>query len=112
MSHEYSFYPELCSFPNMSVEVELIAEFDYQPEEKRTFDHPGCDAEVQVTEIRANSITGTDLEKAVARHYNDSRDIDLSHLEIEILENFNANYEDDRGQYLYERQQLDIQEAG
>ena len=87
---EYSFYPELCSFPNMNVEVELIAEFDYQPEEKRTFDYPGCEEEAKIIDIYPDPLIKDkhilELATAVANYYN--RDsIDLDHLAIEILEN-------------------------
>ena len=90
MSHEYTFYPELCSFPNMNVEIELIAEFDYQPAEAQTFDYPGCEEEVQITDIYPDPLIKDNrkllLAYSVAYYYN--RDsMDLDHLAIKILEN-------------------------
>ena len=35
---------------------ELVIEFDYQPEERRTYDDPGCPAEIEITAVYANGI--------------------------------------------------------
>ena len=82
----YTFYADLSCFPNMDAEIELVAEFDASPEEAKTFDDPGSDAEVVITAIRANSITGGELEEAVAAWYNKQiQTMDFSHLEEAIL---------------------------
>jgi len=40
-------------------EIELTVYFDFQPEEKMTWDYPGCPADAEVTEVL---IAGTSIE--------------------------------------------------
>jgi hypothetical protein len=40
--------------------VEVVADYDYQPEERATRDYPGCSEYVQVYEVLADGIDVTD----------------------------------------------------
>ena len=41
--------------------VELEIEFDYQPEEKQTWDYPGCGESFEITSIKINDIDVMEL---------------------------------------------------
>ena len=90
MSHEYSFYPELCSFTNMNVEIELVATFNYRPGEARTWTDPAVEEDLEITDIHASTEIDDpieyDLAVAIADYYIKSEK-DTDHLAIEILEN-------------------------
>ena len=41
--------------------VELEIEYDYQPEEKQTWDYPGCGESFEITSIKINDIDVMEL---------------------------------------------------
>lgn len=44
----------------------LVIEFDYTPEEKATYDDPGCPPEVEILSVTAN---GRDITEWVEQHF-------------------------------------------
>lgn len=46
-------------FPSLGITLEI--EYDYEPPERQTFHHPGCDASIEVTEARLQTKHGESL---------------------------------------------------
>ena len=81
----YPFEVEIyCAAMSKSIEYDMIAEFDYSPEEPRTYDDPGCPEEIEVVEIKSNNLKPSPIELLLVKKLNDC---DFDQLEDEILQN-------------------------
>lgn len=77
-------------------ELKLTVEFDYQPEEKRTFWNPGCRAEVEITSAKVRN------KKIPDWLFNAIRD-QLADNAFEYLDQLKEAYEADKAEYLIEQ---------
>lgn len=79
------------------IELELDAEYDYQPPEAITQDHPGCDESVTLCSARVGKTDITDV----------LTEAQTKDIEGQILENLHARWEpDDDLKYEMQREAL------
>ena len=84
----YEFSAELCAFAGMDAEIRLLAEFNVSPGEPRTYDHPGCDPEIEIIGFTPLESDPSVLDLSVAVHYTMmlNTDMDFDQLETAIME--------------------------
>lgn len=44
-----------------ALQEDMVVEFDYQPSERQTWDHPGCDESIDITSVTINGVDVCEL---------------------------------------------------